>query len=86
MIIITFAPAIFTTIFATIKGFLDPVTASKVKVFGTSKSEVEKMAHTLRTIMDPKLLPKEFGGESDVEVGYPSHYKGPKYPVSLIAS
>ena len=83
VIIIAFAPAIFTTIFASVKSFLDPVTASKVKVFGTSKAEVEKMAQTLRAIVDPKLLPKEFGGDSDAVVGYPANYTGPKYPHSI---
>ena len=79
MIIITYAPAIFAGIFATVKGFLDPVTASKVRVFGTSKHDVEKMKATLRSIVDPKLLPREFGGESSAEVGYPNNYKGEKY-------
>ena len=81
MIIITFAPAIFASLFATIKGFLDPVTASKVKVFGTSRGDLEKMKMILRSIIDPAILPKEYGGDSDAEVGYPSEYKGEKFPI-----
>ncbi|KAH9247105.1 hypothetical protein BASA81_015298 [Batrachochytrium salamandrivorans] len=81
-IIVCFAPAIFTTLFATIKGFLDPITASKVRVFGTSKSEVDKMKLLLRSLVDPNQLPKEFGGDSTTNVvGYPSLYKGEKFAV-----
>lgn len=81
-IIVCFAPAIFTTLFATIKGFLDPITASKVRVFGTSKSEVDKMKLLLRSFIDPSVLPKEFGGDSTTNVvGYPALYKGERFAV-----
>ena len=81
IIVIAFAPALFTSIYATIKTFLDPVTASKVKVFGTSRHEKDKMRQALRSFIDPAVPPKEYGGDSDVEVGYPSGYKGEKYPI-----
>jgi len=79
VIVVTHAPAVFSGLFAAIKGFLDPVTASKVRVFGSSKQDVAKMKKALRQIIDPEILPKEYGGDSSVEVGYPANYKGEKY-------
>lgn len=79
IIVIAFAPAIFSALFASIKAFLDPVTASKVRVFGTSKHDVEKMKALLRSMVDPKALPREFGGESPIEVGYPLNFHGEKF-------
>ena len=80
VIVVTHAPAVFSGLFAAIKGFLDPVTASKVRVFGSSKQDVAKMKKALRQIIDPEVLPREYGGDSSVEVGYPANYKGEKYP------
>jgi len=65
------APSIFSTLWSAIKGMLDKVTESKVKVFGSSKSQKEKVEKYLRSFIDPRLIPKEYGGDSDVVVPIP---------------
>lgn len=52
-------------------GMLDKVTESKVKVFGSSKSQKDKVEKYLRSFIDPKLIPKEFGGDSEAVVPLP---------------
>lgn len=72
MIIVVFAPAVFAAIFSSVKAFLDPVTASKIRVFGTGKRDTDNMKSLLRSMIDPQVLPVEFGGESFAnQVDYP---------------
>jgi len=70
------APAIFNALWSGMKAFLDPVTTSKVMVFGQGRNDTEKAHRTLRAILESKNLPKEYGGDSDVVVAYPMGYKG----------
>jgi hypothetical protein len=72
-IVMVNAPGIFTQLWNAVKGFLDPVTRSKVMIFGTSKKEKEKCETMLRALIDVKVLPKEYGGESSAVVPIPWH-------------
>jgi hypothetical protein len=56
--IIVNAPGIFTFLWGVVKGFLDPVVASKVVVAGDNYKEIFSQYFT-----DIKQLPKEIGGE-----------------------
>jgi hypothetical protein len=67
------APGIFSSLFAMIKGFLDEVTQSKIKVFGTSKADKERFEASLKMYMDEALIPREYGGTSEVQVPMPLH-------------
>ncbi|KAF7314905.1 CRAL-TRIO domain-containing protein [Mycena indigotica] len=58
------APSFFPTVWGWIKRWFDPGTTSKIHVL--SQTEV---APTLRAFMDPKDLPKKYGGELEWEYG-----------------
>jgi len=70
-IILANAPGIFSSIWAMVKGFLDPVTRSKVQVFSSGKTDKERLGKALRAMIDPSKLPKEYGGDSEIMVGIP---------------
>jgi hypothetical protein len=72
VVVLVNAPSIFNALWGAMKAFLDPVTTSKVMVFGQSKHDIEKTHRVLRTLLDPKILPKEYGGDSDLVVAYPA--------------
>jgi len=72
-IILCNAPALFTAMWNAIRSWLDPVTASKVQIYGASKAEKAKWQAALRAMVDPADLPKEYGGDSDKVVAIPLH-------------
>jgi len=61
--IIINAPSVFPMIWNLVKGFLDPVVASKVEVLGSDYKAV-----LLEKYFDADQLPEEYGGESKFEV------------------
>ncbi|KAK3939020.1 CRAL-TRIO domain-containing protein [Diplogelasinospora grovesii] len=58
------APYFFSTVWGWVKRWFDPITVSKI--FILSSSEVKP---TLESFIDPKNIPKQFGGELDFEWG-----------------
>ncbi|ETN40374.1 uncharacterized protein HMPREF1541_04651 [Cyphellophora europaea CBS 101466] len=58
------APAFFPTVWSWIKRWFDPVTVSKIFILG--KHEVKP---TLERFMDPKDIPKQYGGQLDFQWG-----------------
>ena len=56
------APFLFTTVWSVVKGWLDPVTVSKIVICGKSYQ-----ADLLKQIPDENL-PKEFGGKSEEDL------------------
>ncbi|KEZ40503.1 hypothetical protein SAPIO_CDS8399 [Scedosporium apiospermum] len=58
------APVFFSTVWGWIKRWFDPITVSKI--FILSSHEVEP---TLREFIDPKNIPKKYGGELDFSWG-----------------
>lgn len=58
------APAFFPTVWGWIKKWFDPITTSKI--FILSHHEVKK---TLESFIDPKNIPKKYGGELEFKFG-----------------
>ncbi|PKS07326.1 hypothetical protein jhhlp_005928 [Lomentospora prolificans] len=58
------APVFFSTVWGWIKRWFDPITVSKIFILGSH--EVES---TLRQFIDPKNIPKKYGGELDFNWG-----------------
>jgi len=56
------APALFSGLWSVIKGFLDPVVASKVVILSG------KFLPTLLEELDEEVIPKQFGGKGDWEL------------------
>jgi hypothetical protein len=65
------APWGFSSVFSIVKGFLDPVTASKIHILG-SGYEKELLAQ-----VPAENLPKQFGGKCDCEGGCALSDAGP---------
>ncbi|EAS36595.3 SEC14 cytosolic factor [Coccidioides immitis RS] len=65
------APWGFSTVFSVVKGFLDPVTVSKINVLG-SGYEKELLAQ-----VPAENLPKQFGGQCECPGGCPFSDMGP---------
>ena len=65
------APWGFSSVFSVVKGFLDPVTVSKIHVLGSGyQSE-------LLSQVPKENLPKQFGGSCDCKGGCPLSDDGP---------
>lgn len=78
------APGVFTTLWGAVRSFLDPITASKVMIFGATAKERAKWRAALRAVCPPGDLPKEYGGDSADVVPLPAAavakgMKPPKY-------
>lgn len=58
------APSLFSGIWSIIKGFLDPVVASKVVICSGQSSYLPKMLEE----MDAGVIPKQYGGTADWEL------------------
>lgn len=58
------APAFFSTVWGWVKRWFDPITVSKI--FILSHDEVK---HTLESFIDPRDIPKKYGGELDFTFG-----------------
>ncbi|KAI9800108.1 MAG: hypothetical protein M1825_004290 [Sarcosagium campestre] len=58
------APAFFPTVWGWIKKWFDPITTSKI--FILSNADVKP---TLESMIEPRNIPKRFGGELDFEFG-----------------
>ena len=71
VIVLCNAPGIFSSIWSMVKGFLDPVTRSKVQVYSAGKQDKERLFSTFRAMIDPAKLPKEYGGDSSIVVPLP---------------
>lgn len=65
-IFIVGAPSYFGTVFAWIKGWLDPVTASKIRIVDNGKELA-----ALEDVVDKANIPKIYGGDFDFEFGHP---------------
>lgn len=61
-IFIVYAPRIFSAVFSFVRPVLDGDTASKLIV--TTGLPVEELTN----LMDTELLPKEFGGQAEIDV------------------
>lgn len=68
-------PWIFASVFKIISPMLDPQTVSKFHIFSGVPKEFKEL-------FDLSLLPKEYGGERDIVVAYPSESK--KFDEDLI--
>lgn len=56
------APFLFTTVWSVVKGWLDPVTVSKIVILGKSyKDDLLKQ-------IPAENLPKDFGGKSEEDI------------------
>lgn len=58
------APMFFNTVWAWIKRWFDPITVSKIFVLGPNE-----VKPTLEAFIDPRNIPKKYGGELDFEFG-----------------
>ena len=74
-IVLLNAPSVFSTLYAMVQTWLDPVTRSKIKVFAHGKKDRARAEAYLKSFMDDAAIPKEFGGSSDAEVAVPLHAK-----------
>eukprot|EP01065_Artemidia_motanka_P012337 TRINITY_DN1678_c1_g1_i5.p1 TRINITY_DN1678_c1_g1~~TRINITY_DN1678_c1_g1_i5.p1 ORF type:complete len:474 (+),score=79.45 TRINITY_DN1678_c1_g1_i5:254-1675(+) len=59
------APPIFTLVWRCVRGWLDPGTRAKIRIFGTDAAEWQK---AIRQLVPPEELPTEYGGTLDFEV------------------
>lgn len=59
------APWFFSTLYALVSPFIDPITAAKIKIVGSDYLPV------LRELIDDDQIPKELGGSADVTWHYP---------------
>ena len=70
------APFLFTTVWSIVKGWLDPVTVSKIVILNKSyKDDLLKQ-------IPAENLPKDFGGKSEEDIFSVSHYTASYCPVS----
>jgi hypothetical protein len=58
-IIVINAPSFFASLYKLISGFIDPVTAKKIRVFD------ENFGEALRELVDDSQIPPEFGGSAE---------------------
>ncbi|PQE10161.1 phosphatidylinositol transporter protein [Rutstroemia sp. NJR-2017a WRK4] len=58
------APAFFPTVWGWIKKWFDPITTSKIFILSA-----QDMKTTLESFIDPKNIPKKYGGELEFEFG-----------------
>ncbi|CAG8970829.1 hypothetical protein HYALB_00001617 [Hymenoscyphus albidus] len=58
------APAFFPTVWGWIKKWFDPITTSKIFILSS-----HDMKNTLESFIDPKNIPKKYGGELEFQFG-----------------
>lgn len=58
------APSFFPTVWGWIKKWFDPITTSKIFILSSSD-----LKQTLESFIDPKNIPKKYGGQLDFEFG-----------------
>ncbi|KAJ3494361.1 hypothetical protein NLG97_g4134 [Lecanicillium saksenae] len=63
-IFIVGAPPFFSTVFGWIKGWLDPVTVSKIRIVGR-----DEVLSSLEEVVEKSHIPKQYGGELEYTFG-----------------